>query len=192
MVANAAFTSDVSVVIFDVAERSLTLEYGETMDSMKLNVPVGEDFVPWLVASDHMHLCAIEKGRMTYANQIALVKVSMDEDDVVASGRAGGRGIMGVQAWLKQAVIAQPAHRDDLGNTTSNGGIMHREGLLPATLQAAPHLAKQLVAEQAMVQKNQLQHQPRFAPPTLGPGTQVPRIGGLAPRMPRTSTESDE
>ena len=46
ILANGSFSSDVSGVIFDVAERSLTLEFGASMDSLKLNCPVGEDFVP--------------------------------------------------------------------------------------------------------------------------------------------------
>lgn len=191
LVANGAFTSDISIIIFDVAERSLTLEYGEAMDSMKLNVPVGEDFVSHLVAQDSVHVCAIEKGRMVYAKQVPLIKVSMDEDDVVSSGGGMARGVMGVQAWLKKVITGQPAHRDDLGNITTAGGIMHREGLSPATLQAAPHLAKQLVAEQALAQKNQLQNQPRFAPPSLGPGSQVPGMG-LGNLMPRTPRSGDD
>ncbi len=83
LVASGPFTSDVSGIIFDVAERSLTLEFGASMDSMKLNVPVGEDFVPWLKHSGFVHICAIEKGRMVYAKQVPLVKVSMDDDDLV-------------------------------------------------------------------------------------------------------------
>lgn len=83
LVASGTFSSDVSGVIFDVAERSLTLEFGASMDSLRLNCPVGEDFVPWLKKCDTIHVCCIEKGRMVYAKQATLVKVSMDEDDLV-------------------------------------------------------------------------------------------------------------
>lgn len=83
LVSNRAFESDISGIIFDVAERSLTLEFGASMDSLKLNVPVGEDFVPWLRATNYLHVCAVEKGRMTYARQVPLMKVSVDEDDLV-------------------------------------------------------------------------------------------------------------
>lgn len=61
-------------------------------------------------------------------------------------------------------------HRDNLGDTGSNGGIMHREGLSPATLQVAPQLAQQLVKEQALAQRLQQQNVPRAAPPAWGPG----------------------
>ena len=82
LVANGPFTSDVSGIIFDVAERSLTLEFGAAMDSMKLNVPIGEDLVDWLKAAPFVHVCAIEKGRMTYAKQVPLMTVSVDNDDL--------------------------------------------------------------------------------------------------------------
>jgi hypothetical protein len=100
-------------------------------------------------------------------------------------------GVRDVQMWLKNVMTGQPAHRDNLGDTSSNGGIMHREGLSPATLQAAPHLAKALVAEQALVQKQQLQNAPRMAPPSLGPGASS-MIPGLGPRAPRPPSEGEE
>jgi hypothetical protein len=195
LISNMAFRSDVSCVIFDVAERALTLEYGESMDSLRLNVPVGEDFAPLLQNVDHMHVCAIEKGRMAYAKQVPLMKVSLDEDDTFLTGAGNiGRGIMGVQSWLRQSTSAQPVHRDDLTNATSNGGVIHREGLSPATMHVAPQLAKALTQEQQLVQRAQLQNVPRMAPPSLGPGTQspMPGLGNLRPRPPTDMSDEDK
>lgn len=94
-------------------------------------------------------------------------------------------GVGDVQTWLKNAVTGQPAHRDNLGDVASSGGVL--QGLSRATLQAAPLLAKQLVAEQSLVQKAQLQNAPRMAPPSLGPGatTPMPGLNNLMPRAPR-------
>lgn len=83
LVSNAKFNSDVSGVIFDVAEHSLTLEFGESMDSIKLNVPVGDDFMPHLKQSNYIHVCAVERGRVIYAVQAPLMKVSVNEDDFI-------------------------------------------------------------------------------------------------------------
>ncbi|MBU6234242.1 MAG: hypothetical protein KGQ41_00205 [Alphaproteobacteria bacterium] len=192
LLASSAFSSDVSGVIFDVAERSLTLEFGASMDSMKLNCPVGEDMVPFLKAREQIHACCIEKGRMIFAKQVPLVTVSHDEDDVAGTGSGLPPGVSGVMAWLKKVTSGQTIHRDNLGDTSSNGGIIHREGLSAATLQAAPQLAKVLVQEQAMVQKSQLQNQPRMAPPSLGPGatSPMPGLGNLMPRTPRGGSTS--
>jgi hypothetical protein len=195
LISNTAFRSEVSCIIFDVAERSLTLESGESMDSLKLNVPVGEDFTPLLRNAELIHICAIEKGRMAYAKQVPLVKVSLDEDDTFSSGNGHiGHGIMGVQSWLRQSTSAQPVHRDDLTNTTSNGGVIHREGLSPATMHVAPQLAKALTQEQQLVQRAQLQNVPRMAPPSLGPGTQSPMLGlgNLRPRPPTDTSDEDK
>lgn len=81
LVSNSSFDSEVSGVIFDVAERSLTLEFGASMDSLRLNVPISEDFVAYLKAAPYLHICAVERGRMTYAAQAPLMKVSVDNED---------------------------------------------------------------------------------------------------------------
>jgi hypothetical protein len=83
LISNRNFDSQVSGVIFDVAERSLTLEFGAAMDSLRLNVPVGDDFAEHLKRAGFLHICAIERGRLTYAAQVPLVKVSVDEDDFI-------------------------------------------------------------------------------------------------------------
>lgn len=179
LVSNTTFKQEVSGVIFDVGERSLTLEFGATMDSMKLNIPVAEDFVDTLKKSSYVHVCAVERGRMNYALQAPLMKVSTEEDDFFHVEM--NRGVTPLQKWLKDSRQAQSVHRDNLGDTGSNGGIMHREGLSPATLQVAPQLAQQLVKEQALAQRLQQHNVPRAAPPTLGPGS-GPNVGPITRR----------
>ncbi len=184
LVSSNALNNDVSGVIFDLGEHTLTLEFGKAMDSLRLNIPVGYDFVDPLRQTHYLHICAVEKGRMVYAKQVPLVKVSM-EDDYFAQGPIKS-GIMPLQTWLRNAKFAQSVHRDNLGDTGSNGGIMHRAGLSAQTLQVAPQLAQQLVQEQSLAQRQQLHHTPRMGPPSLGPGTQSPQLGlgNYAPRGP--------
>lgn len=180
LVSNAIFKQEVSGIIFDVGERSLTLEFGATMDSLKLNVPVDEEFASSLKKTSYLHICAIERGRMSYAVQAPLMKVSDDEDDLYPVEMH--RGVTSLQKWLKDSKFAQSVHRDNLGDASSNGGIMHREGLSGATLQVAPQLAQQLVKEQALAQRLQQQNVPRAAPPSLGPGSGA-NMGSI-PRRP--------
>jgi hypothetical protein len=182
LVSNGTFKNDVSGIIFDVGERALTLEFGASMDSLRLNVPVGEEFVDTLKKASYLHVCAVEKGRMNYAIQAPLMKVSNDEDDLYSTEMH--RGVTPLQKWLKDSKFAQSVHRDNLGDTSSNGGIMHREGLSRATLQVAPQLAQQLVKEQALAQRLQQQNVPKAAPPSLGPGSSS--MGSIMPRSPRT------
>jgi hypothetical protein len=103
-------------------------------------------------------------------------------------------GVRDVQMWLRGLTTAQTIHRDNLGDTSSNGGIMHREGLSAATLQAAPQLAKVLVQEQALAKDNAPKPQNYIAPPSLGPGSisPMPGLGNLVPRTPRTSGDGQE
>ena len=184
LVSNRTFDSQVSGIIFDVGEQSLTLEFGASMDSLKLNIPVSDDFMVQMKASQYLHVCTVEKGRMTFAAQVPVMKVSVNDDDF--SGHDLNRGVMPLQNWLKNSKFAQSVHRDNLGDTTSNGGIMHREGLSRATLQVAPQLAQQIVKEQQLAQRVQLQNTPRMAPPSLGPGSNMsgpnPTLGRYAPR----------
>lgn len=189
LVSSRTFESQVSGVIFDTDELSLTLEFGASMDSLKLNIPVSTDFLDQLRATQYLHICAVEKGRMTYAAQVPLMKVSNDDDYFMAQG--GARGITPLQSWLANAKFAQSVHRDNLGDTSSNGGIMHRQGLSRATLQVAPQLAQQLVKEQALTQRAHLHNAPRAAPPSLGPGGSTPNLGNMAPRAPRTGDNGE-
>lgn len=101
-------SNEISGVIFDVGERSLTLEFGATMDSMKLNIPVADDFVDTLKKSSYLHVCAVERGRMSYAIQAPLMKVSTDEDDFFPAEMSRGRHVPakmaeGCQAGAKRA-----------------------------------------------------------------------------------------
>lgn len=187
LVSNHGFDSDVSGIIFDVAERSLTLEFGAAMDSLTLNVPVGEEFVDTLKSAGSLFVCVVERGRMASARQVPLMKVSVNEDDFVPmTGR--GHGILHVQTWISQAKFAQPVHRDNLGDESSSGGVL--QGVSRATLQVAPQLAQQLANEQALVQRAQLQNAPRMAPPSLGPGTQMPMSTPM-PRIPPSGGNGD-
>lgn len=82
LVASDKFDSTVSAAIFDHIERTITLEFGETMDSMELNVVVGDEFIPYLRQTGYLHLIALEKKKIVEARQIPLMHVNdFDEED---------------------------------------------------------------------------------------------------------------
>src|SRR5688572_23713758 len=99
--------------------------------------------------------------------------------------------VTGVQNWLKGAKYAQSVHRDNLADESSGRSVLF--GLSKATLQAAPQLAQQIVQEQALAQKQQLQNAPKMGMPSLGPGSSSPglNLSQLTPRNPR-NTEGQE
>lgn len=80
LVAASSFEHDVSAVVFDASERSVTLEFASVMDSLKLNIPVADDYIPYLKAAPYIHVGVVEKGRITQAGQVPLILVSVDED----------------------------------------------------------------------------------------------------------------
>jgi len=48
LVATGKFDDAVTAAIFDHDTQCLSLEFGETMDTLVLNVPVAEDLIPYL------------------------------------------------------------------------------------------------------------------------------------------------
>lgn len=187
LLGNSEFDAPVAGVIFDVQQRSLTLEFGETADSILMNVPVGEEFVQTLKKEPVVHICIVVKGRIVQASQAPLVKVSIDEDDDFYYPQTQ-RGIAFAQAWLDDVVYGQPIHRDDLGDESSAKGVIPE--LSAASLRIAPQLAQQLAQEQALARQHMPQPAPQMAPPSLGPGSRM-STPNLASRTPRPPSSSD-
>lgn len=184
LVGNHAFDGKVSGVIFDVAERSLTVEYGQSMETLRMNIPVAEDFVDWLKMASFIHVTAVEKERMIQASQAPLMKVSVDDDDDFVYG-AMKSGVVHVQAWFGKVHHAQAIHRDNLGDESSSRGVLF--DVAPATLKVAPQLAQELAQQQALVRENAPRQAPIMAPPSLGPGSNL-----NLNRMPKPPTNMSE
>ena len=182
LMGNHSFETPVSGVIFDVAERSLTLEFGKSMETLRMNIPVGEDFVDHLKTSSSIHIAAVERERMVQASQVMLVKVSVEDEDFYYGEVQ--KGVLHTQNWLSKAQYAQAIHRDNLGDESSARGILY--DVSPATLKYAPQLAQALAKEQAAAYR----HVPNMAPPSLGPGS-LPQLN--VNRIPKPPTQmSDE
>lgn len=75
------FETEPSGVIFDGIERTLTLEFSETYDSMVLNVPVADDIARCIIQSDDIQMGILVKGRVAKALQLPLMHVNVDEDE---------------------------------------------------------------------------------------------------------------
>jgi|GEM_PF-1120724 len=182
LMGNHAFETPVSGVIFDVAERALTLEFGQSMETLRMNIPVGENFVEQLKTSPSIHIAAVERERMVQASQVLLMKVSVEDEDFYYGEVQ--TGVLHTQNWLAKAQYAQAIHRDNLGDESSVGGILH--DVSPATLKYAPQLAQALAKEQAAT----MRRVPVMTPPSLGPGS-LPQLN--VNRIPKPPTHmSDE
>lgn len=83
LVATGKFDSPVSGIIFDHATQSLSLEFGETMDTLDLNVPVGDEFIPFLAPRNHLYMIGTDKKHIHEAYRVPLVHINDVKDETV-------------------------------------------------------------------------------------------------------------
>jgi hypothetical protein len=76
LVSTGKFEARVSGAIFDHATHSLSLEFGETMDTLDLNVPVGDDLIDYLSNRNHIFLIGTDKKHIYEAYRIPLMHVN--------------------------------------------------------------------------------------------------------------------
>ena len=76
LVTTGKFDSTVTAAIFDHEALQISLEFGETMDSMYLNIPVSEDFVSYLTQKSHLFMIGTDKVHIHEAYKIPLMHVN--------------------------------------------------------------------------------------------------------------------
>lgn len=81
LVATGRFESPVTAAIFDNQSHKISLEFGETMETMDLNVPVGEEFVPYLAQRVSLYIIGTDKTHIHEAYQIPLMHVNDYSND---------------------------------------------------------------------------------------------------------------
>ena len=81
LVATGKFESPVSGIIFDHETQSLSLEFGETMDSMALNVPVADEIIPYLTQKNYLFLIGTDKRLIHEAYRVPLMHINDFADE---------------------------------------------------------------------------------------------------------------
>jgi hypothetical protein len=84
LVATGKFESRVTAAIFDHETQSMSLEFGETMDSMDLNIPIGEDLIPYLTQRQYLFMIGTDLKHIHEAYRIPLMHVNNLRDSNVA------------------------------------------------------------------------------------------------------------
>lgn len=82
LLADAPFASQPSGVIYDGIERSLTLEFAESYDSLALNVPLADELAHRIIHLDYLHFGVIENGRVMHGDQLPLMLVNVSEEEL--------------------------------------------------------------------------------------------------------------
>jgi hypothetical protein len=76
IVTNGKFESAVTAAILDHETYMLSLEFGKTMDSMDMNIPVSHDFVPYLTNTSHLFVIGTDRAHIHEAYRIPLMHVN--------------------------------------------------------------------------------------------------------------------
>jgi hypothetical protein len=180
LVSDGNFAHPVAGILFDVQTHMMTLEFAD-MDSLDLNIPVGDDYIPSLIYAMALQVGIVEHGQVEDSRQVPLLLIN---DTVTRPGRERpmrlSKSVTAFERFMKACVAGQPVHRDDLGDEKMES-VMAGAGMNKAVLQLAPHLARQRTLE---AQPN---HVPNFAP-GMGMGGGSGRSAPLRQRPP----EEDE
>lgn len=76
LVATGRFNSTVTAAIFDNESHKLSLEFGETMETMDMNIPVSEEFVPYLIQRQNLFIIGTDIKHIHEAYQIPLMHIN--------------------------------------------------------------------------------------------------------------------
>ena len=76
IVTTSKFESRITAAIFDHETHQISLEFGETMDSMTMNVPVDNEFIPYLMQRSQMFVIGTDRELIHEAYQIPLMHVN--------------------------------------------------------------------------------------------------------------------
>lgn len=172
--------------VLDTQSGVLSLEYVD-MDTMDLNIPIEEDFFSLLDAAPFLHVGSVKDGKIGQAYQIPL----MIPDDpyraqMLQHVQIPDKPLAAFHYFVKNCVLGQPAHRDDMGDEDTSGCILG--DAVPSSLEFAPQLMRRHGLELQSL------HTPEMNLPGMGLGTSgsARRSGGYRGTSSRTSNHSDK
>ncbi len=146
-IANAAFPRKIAGVLFEPEAATLGMEFVD-MDSLELNIPVGENLAPLLSNVHFLYIAAYVGGQVAQAYQVPFMIVGDALHAAMATrARPHPAPLAGFTDFLAACTWGQPVHRTDLGDDTTKGCVLGEAA--PAALQFAPHLAQQRALEAA-------------------------------------------
>ncbi len=83
LVTTGKFPSTVTAAIVDHETQEISLEFGETMDSMALNIPVAEDILPYLNNRNGLYIIGTDKVHIHEAYRVPIMHLNnMKSHDV--------------------------------------------------------------------------------------------------------------
>ncbi len=153
-------------VTFDNLTGLFIIEFAD-MDQLECNIPADQGFWHALEYNQQIHLGSIKNKNIAQANQIPLLFL----DDPYRGEKLGRskphpQPLAAFSHFIARCAEGQPIHRDDLDNDEASNCILGDAS--PASLQFAPHLARQHALE---VRPSAAPSAPGFSAPGLGGST---------------------
>lgn len=87
LVSTGKLPDKISGIIFDHQTRTLSLEFGATMDSLDLNVEVDDEFIPFLTDANYLFYIGTDKTHIHEAYRVPLAHVNDLSDDMIGEWR---------------------------------------------------------------------------------------------------------
>ena len=130
----------VSGAILDTNGGALSLEFTD-MDTMGLNIPIEEEFFALLDATPLLHIGSAKEGKIAQAYQIPLMILNDPyRSQMLQNVKTPNKPLAAFHYFVKNCVLGQPVHRDDMGNEDTIGCILG--DVSPSALEFAQHLAR--------------------------------------------------
>lgn len=201
LIMNIAADEQVSGVILDAETNLLTLEFGDSGETLHLNIPVEDHNAEQLLFAPFIQVAAIEDGFVTYHVEVPLLYLNdpygsaFGENRLHRKKRRFAKNLLDFETFMRYCSFSQAVHRDELGDEGTAGSVLSGSNL--SALQYAPQLVRQRSLEAGLHAAQSLQQGlegPQMAP--KGPGGMSMGSGSGArrtmPRMPRRAATDDD
>ncbi len=126
--------------ILDTDSGILSLEF-ESVDQMDLNIPIEPEFFDLLDATSHLHIGSVSNNKIGQAYQVPLLFLNDPyRTQMLQHVKAPDKPLSAFHYFVKNCVLGQPVHRDDMGDENTSGCILG--DVSPSSLEFAQHLVR--------------------------------------------------
>ena len=149
LLCNETFDSPPAGVIFDAETLELTKEFLET-SPFHLNITVEEELRDKILLAQKFYIGFLQDGLISDTIEVPLLYLNDPYgSDFNAHKKLSkpARSMVAFEQFMKRCTSAQPIHREDLGDETSNGSVL--KGMDPKHLEFVPQLIRQRMLEAA-------------------------------------------
>ena len=164
LICNGSLGDKPSGIILDAETNQLTLEFGESGETLHLNIPVDTQHIEKLLFSPRMQIGTLNDGMISDFVEVSFLYLNDPYGSCFGHIPRMGRPralLVRFEQFMKRCTFAQAVHRADIGDEGSVGSVL--KGVNPRALEFAPQLlrAQSLQAGPQVAQDLDLSYSPR-------------------------------